>query len=454
MPKPLRRVISKPEPLTFNDLHGIGITLSNNNRQATRSTGFGDAIVFSSRTIRTYEKVFLKHRQKQVDWIGSLRVGFCMHDPKTQFTPETLPSLAFKHLTDKGGYWLRACPDELLRTSPIIYVYYSYDGQIYVGGYGQTTPAQAVLTMNEHLGPYYLFCEVYGKTDQIEIVDETTLPDQTLVNDSFLMSMHGNVIDLVNKKLNGNNNLTQLQHFNYLYPSNTQHTLTFLPTTNHNIVLTDNNRIVCVNNLKIKSSYAFISTPIKVNDILICKVMDCDTNISSILLFGLTTCNPTSLQNQTLPEDTVTLIEQYSSSKWFVDTDINANVSMYDELAFWFDSNGHIYLSINNRSPIQLKNQIPSSDTTNLVLYPFFDLYGQITSLCLYNLSSQTKLNLNNQSNARELCLICFENLADTQLLPCQCILCHQCATVIKRPSLLSDCPFDRKHITQIRPLP
>jgi len=99
MPKPSRRVIGKPEPLTFNDLYGKGITLANNNRQATRSSGFGDAIVFSSRTIRTYEKVFLKHRQKQVDWIGSLRVGFCMHDPKTQFTQETLPNLAFKHLT-------------------------------------------------------------------------------------------------------------------------------------------------------------------------------------------------------------------------------------------------------------------------------------------------------------------------------------------------------------------
>lgn len=99
MPKPSRRVIGKPAPLTFNDLYGKGITMSNNNRQATRSSGFGDAIVFSSRTIRTYEKIFLKHRQKQVDWIGSLRVGFCMHDPKTQFTQETLPNLAFKHLT-------------------------------------------------------------------------------------------------------------------------------------------------------------------------------------------------------------------------------------------------------------------------------------------------------------------------------------------------------------------
>lgn len=148
MPKAVRRVVSEPEPLRFNDLYGKGIILANNNRQATRSSGFGDAIVFSSRTVRTYEKVFLKHRQKQVDWIGSLRVGFCTNDPKTQFTQETLPNLAFKNLTgsyskysrknneisffylDKAGYWLRACPDELLRTCPIIYVYYSYGRSI------------------------------------------------------------------------------------------------------------------------------------------------------------------------------------------------------------------------------------------------------------------------------------------------------------------------------------
>jgi len=308
--------------------------------------------------------------------------------------------------------------------------------------------------MNEHCGPYYLFCEVYGKTDQIEIIDETTLPDQTLVNDGLSISIHGNVIDVVNSKLQKNTNLSQLQYFNYLFSSNIQHTLTFYPTTKHNVIFTNNNRIVCVNNLKNKSSYAFIATPMKLGDVLICKVMDCDTNISSTLLFGLTTCNPTSLQNQNLPDETVTFTEQYSSSRWFIDNDINANISMYDELAFWFDLHGRIYLSINNRSPIELKNQIPSSEINNLILYPFFDLYGQITSLFLYNYSIQTDMNFNNQSNARNLCLICFEHLADTQLLPCQCVLCNQCASVIKRPSLLSDCPFDRKHITQIRPLP
>ncbi|CAF1492488.1 unnamed protein product [Adineta steineri] len=453
MPKPSRRVIGKPSALTFNDLHGKGIILSNNNRQATRTSGFGDAIVFSSRTIRTYEKVFLKHRQKQVDWIGSLRVGFCMHDPKTQFTQDTLPSLAFKHLTDKAGYWLRACSDELLRTASIIYVYYSFDGQIYVGGYGQTAPAQAVLTINEHCGSYFLFCEVYGKTDQIEIIDENTLPDQTLVNEGLSLLIHGNVIDSVKTKLTTNTYLSQLQYFNYLFPLNPPHTLTFLPTTKHNVIFTNNNRIVCVNNLRIKSSYVFINTPMKVGDVLICKVLDCDANISSIILFGLTTYNPTSLQNQNLPEDTTTLVQQYSIGKWFLDNDININISMYDELAFWFDANCQIYLSINNRLPIKLKSHISSTDINNLILYPFFDLYGQITSLYLYNFSTLTKMNSNTPSNARTLCLICCENLADTQLLPCECILCNQCANVIKRPSLLSDCPFDRKHITQIQPL-
>ncbi|UJR23449.1 hypothetical protein I4U23_026453 [Adineta vaga] len=453
MPKPSRRVIGKPGALTFNDVHGKGIILSNNSRQATRTSGFGDAIVFSSRTIRTYEKVFLRHRQKQVDWIGSLRVGFCMHDPKTQFTQDTLPSLAFKHLTDKAGYWLRACSDELLRTSPIIYVYYSFDGQIYVGGYGQTTPAQAVLTINEHCGPYYLFCEVYGKTDQIEIVDQSTLPDQNLLNEGVSLSIHGNVIDSVNTKLAANPNLSHLQYFNYLFTSNSLHKLTFLPTTKHNVIFTNNQRIACVNNLRFKSSYVFLDTSMKAGDILICKVMDCDANISSLLLFGLTTQNPSMLQSHTLPEESTTLVDNYSLSQWFIDTDINANISLYDELAFWFESDGYIYLSIDNRPPIKLKTPTIPSDMINMSFYPFFDLYGQITSLYLYNFSSLNRLNFSRPSTARTLCLICCENLADTQLLPCQCILCSQCASVIKRPSLLSDCPFDRKHITQIQPL-
>ena len=311
-----------------------------------------------------------------------------------------------------------------------------------------------MLTINEHSGPYFLFCEIYGKTDQIEIVDETTLPDQTLIQQSPVLSSCHDIATTVSSKLSQNPDLLQLQYFNYLFPSNSTHTLTFLATSKHNILTLPHHRIVCVNDRKIRASYAFVNAPMKLGDVLVCRVLDCETNTSAMLLFGLTTCNPTSLQNQQLPEETQILVGQYSTSQWFVDPDISANLSLYDELAFWFDASGRVYLSINNQNPMQLKSSIPSSDIHQLTLYPFFDLYGQITSLALYNYSVQNKLNANNTCNARTLCLICCENLADTQLLPCQCIVCHQCAATIKRPSSLSDCPFDRKHITQTRLLP
>lgn len=327
------------------------------------------------------------------------------------------------------------------------------DGQIYVGGYGQATPAQPVLTINEHCGPYYLFCEVYGKTDQIELVDESTLPDQALVNEGVSLSMHGNVIDAVTAKLSSDSSLSQLQHFNYLFPANVSHTLAFLPTTKHNVTFTHHQRVACVHNLRFKSSYLFINTPMKAGDVLLCKVMDCDANISPILLFGLTTQNPTALQNHTLPEETSALVNQHASARWFVEPDISTPIAMYDELAFWFDSAGQTYLSVNNQPPISLPASALPSDAHNLALYPFFDLYGQVTALHLYNYSNTSRMNFGRTSNARSLCLICFENLADTQLLPCQCILCSKCAATIKRPSLLSDCPFDRKHIAHIQPL-
>ena len=101
MVKPARRLVAKPDALVFSPICGKGITLSDDRRTATRSSGFGDAIVFSSRTLRTFERVFLRHRQKEGDWIGSLRVGFCSPDPQTRFTHQSLPSLAFKHLSGR-----------------------------------------------------------------------------------------------------------------------------------------------------------------------------------------------------------------------------------------------------------------------------------------------------------------------------------------------------------------
>ena len=268
------------------------------------------------------------------------------------------------------------------------------------------------------------------------------------------LSLYRDVVDVVKAKVDGNRNVLQLQYFNYLFPPNTQHTLTFAPTTEHNIVLTENRRIVCVNNLKVKASYAFLSKPMKLGDVLVCRVMNCDTNISPVLLFGLTTCNPATLENRRLPEETAALIAQFPSAQWFIDSETNCTMTLFDEMAIWFDSSGQVHLSLNNRPAVQLTHRLPPGQVNSMILYPFFDLYGQITSLCTYNYSPFSQIDVHRRSDdSRGLCSICCENLVDSQLMPCLCVLCHVCATTIKQTNLLSDCPFDRQHITQIRPL-
>ena len=102
MSKTGRRLMKQPEPLAFHEIHGKGIEMTKAYRQATRTVSFGDAIVFSNRRVKSFERVFLRHRPKSGDWIGNLKIGFCSEDPAEKFTRETLPSLALTNFL--GSY--------------------------------------------------------------------------------------------------------------------------------------------------------------------------------------------------------------------------------------------------------------------------------------------------------------------------------------------------------------
>ena len=303
--------------------------------------------------------------------------------------------------------------------------------------------------MNENNGPYYLFCDVYGRTDQIEIVDERTLTNLT---GGGLLSLYLNEMDVSNsvlKKMNRHPKILELQYFTNLFPVGTEHRLNFFNTTNHNIVTVQHRRIVCVKNLQIRASYAFINTPIKSDDVLICKIMSCDMNTHSILLFGLTTCSPESIKNKELPIETTDLIRYDPSSRWFVEPDLNRELSLYDELAFWFDNEGRVYSSVNQKAPIQLNLRIPINEMNCSKFYPFFDFHGQITSILLYNYGKQNQLNFNLNHKGLEICVLCLENLANTRCIPCKCVMCDECAAIINKPSSLLGCPFDKQFIVR-----
>jgi hypothetical protein len=96
--KPYRRVISAPANVTFSEIYGENIELSNNNRRATRTKGISDCFVFGSSPIRTYQKVFLRHRQAQVDCIGSLRIGFAESELRKKLTHDTRNNAIIRQL--------------------------------------------------------------------------------------------------------------------------------------------------------------------------------------------------------------------------------------------------------------------------------------------------------------------------------------------------------------------
>lgn len=105
----------------FHDVHGKNIELSENGRVAARNEkSFCDAIVFTHRPVRVYEKVYFRIVRLSTLWNGMIRFGFTSVDPETlrdkpasdslvnenEYDPESpfnLPKYIYPTLTNKKG---------------------------------------------------------------------------------------------------------------------------------------------------------------------------------------------------------------------------------------------------------------------------------------------------------------------------------------------------------------
>lgn len=105
----------------FHDVHGKNIELNENGRVAARNEkSFCDAIVFTHRPVRVYEKVYFRIVRLSTLWNGMIRFGFTSVDPETlrdkpasdslvnenEYDPESpfnLPKYIYPTLTNKKG---------------------------------------------------------------------------------------------------------------------------------------------------------------------------------------------------------------------------------------------------------------------------------------------------------------------------------------------------------------
>lgn len=87
------------------------------------------------------------------------------------------------------------------------------------------------------------------------------------------------------------------------------------------------------------------------------------------MTFGLTTCDPSSLISDDLPEDSHKLLDR--PEYWVVVKDVASGPQAGDELAFEILESGKVQMTKNRQSPVTLMHVDPSQK-----FFPFFDLYG------------------------------------------------------------------------------
>uniref|UniRef100_A0A2C9K4A1 RING-type domain-containing protein n=1 Tax=Biomphalaria glabrata TaxID=6526 RepID=A0A2C9K4A1_BIOGL len=104
------------------------------------------------------------------------------------------------------------------------------------------------------------------------------------------------------------------------------------------------------------------------------QVLSIDRSFFGGLGFGLTACDPSTVDPGSLPDDSDLLLDRLEY--WVVNKDICRNPEIGDELSFHLTESGEVRYARNNQAPVTLMHV----DRT-LPLWAFFDVYGNIQKI-------------------------------------------------------------------------
>jgi protein neuralized len=115
--------------------------------------------------------------------------------------------------------------------------------------------------------------------------------------------------------------------------------------------------------------YVFTSRPMQLGERLVIQVLATEPMYVGSLAFGLTSCDPASLQAADLPDDSDQLLDRHEY--WVVSKDVAGGPQRGDELAFCVAPSGEVTCSKNGAAPFTLMHVDQS-----LQLWAFVDVYG------------------------------------------------------------------------------
>ncbi|XP_074640822.1 protein neuralized-like [Tubulanus polymorphus] len=438
----------------FHDNHSDNIAVEGTRKRARRIDSFCKGICFGSRPVQPGEKIYVRFADISTSWSGVLRFGYTSHDPQS-INSRTLPRYACPDLTSKSGYWCKALGERFAEVGNVVFFYIQRNGDVMYGVNGEEKGV-FFSGVNSNLTVWPLV-DVYGNTIAVEFCDGPQVINTDIgIGPTLPLSTPNNVRPKSTERVS-NPNLPVRYH-------TITGSLLFNDFHGRNIQISDDKRYATRKPEEYCNAYGFTARPIRWGEKMVIQIQGIDRSFVGGLAFGLTSCNPASIDSDSLPDDADLLLDR--REYWVVNKNLCVNPELGDELTIKVADTGEVYYGRNDKD----LNCLMHVDTT-LPLWAFFDLYGNITKVKSLGVCGETQRSpgqmsqptpsisgqagtvsdsgSNGDKDSKE-CVICYENITDTVLYACghMCI-CSSCAgTLRKQRNPL--CPICRQPVKDV----
>ncbi|CAN8016239.1 unnamed protein product, partial [Ixodes persulcatus] len=412
------------------------------------------------------------------------RLGFTAHDPAT--LEGNLPKYACPDLTNRPGNWAKALGERYAVEGTELHYYVNGVGEVFFGINGE----EKGLFLNgvDTRTPLWALVDIYGNTTTIQMVGEGEIHKEKFrpLTRDLAFDLPGPLeADLIQRieqlgvslpvvaagvgpsadmgrpvPASRAGSLPNVTATPFLFS-------TWLPLAYHlvrgsNVRFSALDRVVAEReDLSRGQAFVFTSRTVLPNERLQVKVVGVDGSFSESLTFGLTTCNPGSLEDtvRSLPEDTDALYDR--PEYWVFKKDLKCGLD--DELVFVTGDDGRVLFSRNSGS----FETVMHVDGTQQ-FYMFFNICGYVTKLRLVGTmrgapvpsaaeapeqpqaEPKGKLQSLVPEEADVDCRICFESPIESVLCNCgHSLTCHACGLKLLKGNS-PQCPVCRQPIINV----
>ena len=172
--------------------------------------------------------------------------------------------------------------------------------------------------------------------------------------------------------------------------------LSFHTAIGPNISLNGSNTIAWRHDDEYSNGYVFTREPVRKGERIVIQVLATEVMYIGSLAFGLTSCDPLSIDPHNLPDNSDDLLDR--PEYWVVSKDVANSPDEGDELSFCVKTDGSVEFSKNGNIPSVFMHV-----DTSVQLWAFWDIYGNTQRLRIVGSTSEPVIRpdqLRQNSNA------------------------------------------------------